>query len=329
MIFQNIEFHNVAQILPHEEGWKLYRLPEDVRNAGGPALQNSAGYSTGIELRMHVKSEYADIHLRSVPIAEGQMAYLYDGSIQGGWQRSSYIITPEKTTIRITRPDNLPQLQQITKDCALPFDPDVVRLVLPYGNILFLGVDGEVEPPAAQEMPATTYLAYGSSITHGSLALAAPYTYPFRIAQRLRCDYVNLGCAGTAKCEKEMAEWIVSRKDWHFATIEMGINMLGMEETEFERRVDTFTGILADDGRPVFATSLFHHNGSGEKSVRFREIVRRYAEPRMHFTDGLDLLERADFISQDMVHPSLEGIEQIAWRWGEIIRRNLPEGFIQ
>lgn len=56
-----------------------------------------------------------------------------------------------------------------------------------------------------------TYLAYGSSITHGSLALAAPCSYPFQIARRLGCDYLNLGYAGSAYLEREMAEYIVSR----------------------------------------------------------------------------------------------------------------------
>ncbi len=329
MLFQNIEFHNVAQIVPHGDGWKLYRIPEAVRASCDPGLQNAAGYSTGIELRFRLTGDEACIHLRNEPIAEGQMAYLYFGSIQGGWERSSFIIREEKTTIRIRRPENLPQLRHIAQSCGLPFDPETVRLVLPYGNIIYLGAEGGIEPPLPETTPRTTYLAYGSSITHGSLALAAPYTYPFRIAQKLRCDYMNLGCAGSARCEEAMARWIVSRKDWHFATIEMGINMLNMEDAAFEQRIDTFTGIMAEDGRPVFATSIFFHHGDAEKSARFRSIVRKYAEPRLRFVDGLDLLERPDFISQDMVHPTLEGVGQIADRWERIIRSTLPEGFIQ
>ncbi|MBQ8202566.1 MAG: SGNH/GDSL hydrolase family protein [Clostridia bacterium] len=328
MLFQNIEFHNVAEIVPYEEGWKLYRIPAAVRAQANAGLANSAAYSTGIELRMRILGDYADVHLRSVPIAEGQMAYLYYGSIQGGWQQSSFIITPERTTIRIPRPGNLAQLQQITDSASLPFSPEVVRLVLPYGNIIFLGIEGDVAPPMPEHLPKATLLSYGSSITHGSLALASPYTYPFRIAQKLGCDYLNLGCAGTCHCEKAMADWLVSRKDWHFATLEMGVNMLGFTEKEFEERIDTFTGILADDGRPVFATSIFHFNGDQSKADVFRAIVRKYAAPRMHFTDGLALLERPEYISQDMVHPSLEGIEQVSRRWYEIIHRELPQGFI-
>lgn len=328
MIFQNIEFHNVEEIVPYEEGWKLYRAPEYVRRVGGDRLDTSSAYGTGVELRFCILGEYAEIRLRTVPITEGQMAFVYYGSIQGGWQQSSYIITPEATTIRIPRPGNLEHLKTITRRAKLPFSPEVVRLVLPYGNNIFLGASGDICPPDAVLLPRRTLLSYGSSITHGSLALAAPYTYPFRIAQKLGMDSLNKGFAGTCRCEKAMAEWFASRKDWHAMTLEMGINMLDMEEAEFERRIDEFTGIMADDGRPIFATSIFVTASDHPKHDLFRRIIRKYAEPRLHFVDGLDLLEKPEFISQDGVHPSLEGIAQIADRWAEIIRRNLPANFL-
>ena len=334
MIFQQIDFHNVAEILPHTDGgWQLWRAPSEVRARANERLNTTtAAYSTGIELRFVMLSDTVTIRLRSVPIAEGQMAYLYFGSFQGGWQQSSWIIRDEVTTITLTKPGNLDQLRRITHDAALPFDPSVVRLVLPYGNIIFHGVEGEVSPPAAELLPNRTLLCYGSSITHGSLALATPYTYPFRIAQKLGFDYLNCGFAGTALCDRTIAEWIVSRRDWHVATLEMGVNMLGMEAAEFERRVDEFTAIFAADGRPVFATSIFRtggeHGAEGPTHAdRFRDIVRKYAGQRLHFIDGLELLEKTEFLSQDMVHPSLEGIAQIADRWTPFIREQLPESF--
>lgn len=331
MIFQHIDFHNVAEVEPYEGGWRLWRVPAEVRAQANAGLnERTAAYSTGIELRFVMLSDTVTIRLRSVPIAEGQMAYLYFGSLQGGWQQSSYIIRDDVTTI--TKPGNLPQLQQLTADAHLSFSPEVVRLVLPYGNIIFHGVEGDVRPPAPEQLPKTTLLCYGSSITHGSLALAAPYTYPFRIAQKLGSDYLNCGFAGTALCDRAIAEWLTSRRDWHFATLEMGVNMLGMDEKEFEERVDAFTGIMADDGRPVFATSIFvtgaERQGVASRNDVFRAIVRKYAEKRLHFIDGLALLERPEFISQDMVHPSLEGIAQIADRWTPFIRERLPEGLL-
>lgn len=97
---------------------------------------------------------------------------------EDGWQQSSFIIRNDATDITISKPDNLAQMKQISADAHLPFSPEVVQLVLPYGNIIFHGIEGEVTPPTADFLPNHTLLCYGSSITHGSLALASPYTYP-------------------------------------------------------------------------------------------------------------------------------------------------------
>lgn len=326
MIFQNIDFHNVAEMTPVEDGWRMWRVPAEVREKlNENARLNTAAYATGVELRFKLKGESADIHLRTLPSQEAPVAYLYYGSIQGGWQNSSRFIGTERTTLHFERPANMDTLKAVSQQCHLPFDPEVIRIVLPYTSCIFMGVDGEVETPAAEDLPQKTCLCYGSSITHGSLALAMPYTYPFRIAQKLSCDYINMGFAGTAHLEKEMAEYIVSRKDWDFATFEMGINMLGeFTEEQFDERVREFTDVLEKDGRPVFLTSVFGFNGGGqEKAQHFRESVRKYAQGRFPFMDGLDMVNNPAMLAQDEVHPSLEGIGQIAQRWVELIEKEL------
>lgn len=123
------------------------------------------------------------------------------------------------------------------------------------------------------------YLAYGSSITHGSLGLVQPDSYVFRIAQLLGTDYINLGFAGKALMEPEMAEYIVSRKDWNFATVEMGIN--AVEEQK---------GVTAE---------------------KFERLI---------YTDGLQIFNNPCFVSADLVHPSIQGQQQIAERWGRVIK---------
>ena len=49
---------------------------------------------------------------------------------------------------------------------------------------------------------------YGSSITHGAAAGRPGNTYENFISQKYNVDYINLGFAGRAKGEKEMAEYI-------------------------------------------------------------------------------------------------------------------------
>lgn len=322
MIFQNIEFHNVAEMIKCEKGYQMLRIPSYVREKLNERARDEVSlYSTGIELRFRLKEDSATIILSVDDNAEAQVAFIYYGSFQGGWQYSSKIIQKE-TRITIPKNNNLNVLKDITKSEGLAFDPEIVRIVLPYGTCYFVGVEGEVEPPLKEQLPAKTYLAYGSSITHGSLALAAPYTYPFRISQILKCDYYNLGFAGSAHLEKEMAEYIVSRKDWDFASVEMGINMLNAYSLEsFEERVTEFTDILAKDGRPVFATSIFGFTGpEQEKADKFREIVKKHTSKKLIYTDGLELLNNPAFVAADLVHPTLEGIAQISERWVKIMK---------
>lgn len=321
MIFDNIDFHNVSQLNKSEKGYLIQRLPESLCQEANPKLTWPSQLASGCELRFKIKGDEATIILNSDFAEEATTAYIYFGGIQGGWMLSSKVIFPYETKITIKKPENMAELKKLSIENGLGFDPEVVRIVLPYGRIYYVGVEGEVEPPEKSDLPSKTYLAYGSSITHGSLALASPYTYPFRVAQRLGCDYINMGFAGSARMEKEIAEYIVARKDWDFASLEMGINALDMSCEEFEKRVREFVDILASDPRPIYATCIYHFNGGGqEKGNQFREIVRKCTEGKLNYTNGLEFLNNPAFIAHDMVHPSLEGIESIANKWYEILK---------
>jgi hypothetical protein len=327
MIFENIQFHNVEELERTERGLIMWRVPAQLRQSlNQVAAESSSRYSTGVELRFEIVGDSAAVILRADPMAEAQVAYIYYGSFQGGWQYSSKVIGDKDTRIEIPYPHNINELRILTEKYSLPFQPEIVRIVLPYGNCYFVGVEGDVRPQRPEQLPGRTYLAYGSSITHGSLSLAAPCSYPFGVARALGCDYLNLGFAGSAHLEPEMARYIVGRSDWDFASFELGINMIGdnFSESEFDARVSNFIDIIAGDSRPIFVTSLFGFCFQNQdKARRYREIVRKYAESRLVFTDGLELLSREDHISQDMIHPSVEGINEIATNWLNIMREHL------
>ena len=323
MIFDRIDFHNVAELEEEQEGYVMWRIPKEVRDELNDCARNeTSAYATGVELRFKIKGDSAVLTLSAAEGAEASVAYIYYGSIQGGLRNSSRVIQSSATRIRIDRPDNMDYLKKLSAERRLPFSPEVVRVILPYQSVRYIGIEGDVEPPTAEELPGVTYLAYGSSITHGSLALAAPCTYPFRLAQKLGCDYLNLGFAGSAHMEKVMAEYLVSRKDWDFATLELGINMLGFEASVLERRADEFTAVLASDGRPVYATNLYGFSSAvdQEKGDEIRRIVEKYARDRLWFQDGRAILDDPVGISQDMFHPSVYGMEQIADRWYQILK---------
>ncbi len=327
MIFDGMDFHNVEELEKTDKGYILWRVPGSLRPHLSEAAANTAArFATGVEIRFRMLSDSVTLVLRAEPMEEAQTAYLYFGSFQGGWQQSSKTILQEDTRITIKRPDNMERLKKITADRKLPFAPEVVRLVLPSGLLYYVGVEGEVEPPVRGELPARTYLAYGSSITHGSLGLAMPLSYVFRVSQLLNCDYLNMGFAGNALMEEEMARYLCARKDWDFASLEMGVNMLKEQFTAelFEKRVRRFMDILAGDGRPVFVTDIFATTGDHQdKAECYRRIVAKNVPENLVYVPGLELLENPAFISQDMTHPSTEGQLQIAERWAKVFGANL------
>ena len=304
----------------------MSRLPRDVAKQLDQGIRdNTSFFSTGVEVRFRLTGEEVKLHFRAAPDEEAQTALIFYGSIQGGWQYSAKAIGEKETVITVKYPEELGKLEAISKQAKLPFSPRMVRILLPYGTCHYLGKEGDTEPPHKSDAPGECYLAYGSSITHGGMALMTPWTYPFQIACKFGMDYINQGYAGSAFMEKPMAEYIVSRKDWTFASVEMGINMLNnpLSDAAYEQRIKEFIEILAADSRPVFVTDIFTHNGEKqERTELFRDIVRKHAEgTNLIYTPGKQLLCNPEYISADMTHPTREGIAQIAERWSEIMQR--------
>ena len=263
MIFDQMEFHNVEAMVWEEDGYKMSRLPRDVAKQLDQGIRdNTSFFSTGVEVRFRLTGEEVKLHFRAAPDEEAQTALIFYGSIQGGWQYSAKAIGEKETVITVKYPEELGKLEAISKQAKLPFSPRMVRILLPYGTCHYLGKEGDTEPPHKSDAPGECYLAYGSSITHGGMALMTPWTYPFQIACKFGMDYINQGYAGSAFMEKPMAEYIVSRKDWTFASVEMGINMLNnpLSDAAYEQRIKEFIEILAADSRPVFVTWAVAHS---------------------------------------------------------------------
>lgn len=250
MIFDQMEFHNVEAMVWEEDGYKMSRLPRDVAKQLDQGIRDNTSFlSTGVEVRFRLTGEEVKLHFRAAPDEEAQTALIFYGSIQGGWQYSAKAIGEKETVITVKYPEELGKLEAISKQAKLPFSPRMVRILLPYGTCHYLGKEGDTEPPHKSDAPGECYLAYGSSITHGGMALMTPWTYPFQIACKFGMDYINQGYAGSAFMEKPMAEYIVSRKDWTFASVEMGINMLNnpLSDAAYEQRIKEFIEILAAD----------------------------------------------------------------------------------
>ncbi|KRN25894.1 hypothetical protein FC75_GL002027 [Lacticaseibacillus camelliae DSM 22697 = JCM 13995] len=322
-----ILFHNVERIRETSAGPLLDRVPETVfAQLDEPATHTSSDAS-GVELRFVMNAPTVTLMLAVEKAAEAQVAYIRYGTFPGTWSASSRILTPQKATITIPRPVNLFRLQALARQQHLAFDPAVVRVCLPYCRNYFYGVSGDVAVPAPTQMPQRTYLAYGSSITHGSLALNPFATYPQLIADRFNADLLNFGFPGSAWLEPSVADYLVGRDDWQFASIEMGINMLGAFSPEaFRQRVRRFIAPFAQDSRPVVATDMVvtDYPEDPAKVAAFRRIVREETTGKLPYISGLDLLADMTALSSDLLHPTAQGMAQIAAHLGDFLASQVP-----
>ncbi|MBO5009487.1 MAG: SGNH/GDSL hydrolase family protein [Clostridia bacterium] len=327
MVFQNIDFHNVSELTRDEfGGYVMHRFPLCVEETLSEGGRNANKITSGIELRFKLISDSVKLKFRlDSPDSSATTVYIYRGNIVGGWQECSVaIVSGETRELVVNKHPNIEKLREITKSASFGFSPEVVRIVLNSSILRFVGVDGDVVPPSKEDVPEKTYLAYGSSITHGSLALNIPSTFVSQIGEHFRCDVRNLGLAGNARLEKSVADEIAAmgeRGEWDFASLCMGINILNIECSDFEKRVKNMIKTVAERNpeKHIFCISPFYCREDMDglnKPQLFREIVERsvceLGFPYVHYIDGRKILDGSWGLSGDFVHPSPLGVRAIA-----------------
>ena len=325
MIFSNIEFHNVAELTPDGEGaYIMHRLPVAVEDQISPGGKTGSTVATGTELRFKFVGDTVSIKLRvNARPGDTFLAHIYHGSVLGPWQENKKYLHGGDNVITLNRPQKVEQYKKSTESGAFPFSYEVVRIVFSYGNVRFVGVEGECEPPAPEDLPERTMLCYGSSVTHGASSLNIPWSYAFQLAEHFRVDVQNLGFSGNCRLESAMADEIAARGErgeWNFATLCMGINILNTPRQKVEELVSNMIKTVA--GRnpekhifcisPSYCRSDFHDLGLAEvwREV-IEEQVRLYNSPFVHYINGLDLINGAWGISGDCSHPSPIGIRSM------------------
>ncbi len=321
MEFKGIELHNVRELIKGEFGYVLSRLPSRL----GDLIKGDPKTASGVELRLVPISDEVKIKIKRV-LPGVTVANLYYGSVQSGWRELYKPILEDITEITVMRSPNFKTVKGFSDSIGAPFSPEVVRIVLQSGQYELIDVEGECRVPTAEELPKKTYLAYGSSITHGSLSITPCRSYPFIVGEALGADYLNFGYAGSAMLEAEMADFIADECEFDFASIEMGINMLKTVDPEDLRsRVKYFVSRIASahPQKRIYCTDIFYHsedflkpNDETSTTNIFRKIIKETVLsldlPNITYIDGLSLLSGCQYLSEDTTHPNVEGVETIA-----------------
>lgn len=335
MLYQNIELYNVRDLEPlgRDDAMKMLRVPAAVRDAmDGEQGKNMCAVNCGVELRFRMISDTVKIRMVCNDPNRTVRQLVYFGGVGAGWQNAVKYVSGDVSEITIRKPQNLTQLDAASKALHSGFDPRVVRVLLMNAPCSIIGIEGEVMPPLPGQTPAKKYLAYGSSITHGSLGLNQNETYAYLVADNLGYDLMNFGFAGSARLEPHVADYLASLSDWDVATLEMGINVLEMPADEYERRVEYFVRTVAGahPDKKVFCIDIFYcgqdfdgNPVAAEKREIVRRVMDRLALPNTVYVDGTTVLTGIHGLSGDMVHPNVYGCREIAVNLTEIMTKEL------
>lgn len=323
MIFEQMEFHNVAELEVRLglSGWRLQRFPNEarigmdtVRTLGerGPYISAQA---SGCEIRFVTEAQTLRISLSS-EIGDGELVVM----------KGDYVFSQHRLPEGIIKTIQLeePQLfRQVNEDILRnsTFSPDVWRFCFNRHEVVFHGVEtfGKgLRPPRPEELPRRRWLAYGSSITQGAGSFNYYDSYVAQTARRLGVDAINLGMGGCCRSEPSVADFLAARGDWDFATLELGINMLGdFTPDEYENRVRSLISKVrqASPEKPVFLITLFpskhtiylEEDEASRREREFKLILRRIAAEstgsQLVLLDGSAILHRFAGLSGDLIHP--------------------------
>lgn len=321
MIFDNIEFHGVDELTDAGDGsYVLHRAPaalEEHLSEGGVNMNRGA---TGTELRFVINGGSARITLINESPDTPLMFTVFYGSVTAGWQHIRKFVEPGEHTIEVPAPSDSFREAILSGWPDMLYDPRMVRLVSTVGHWRYVKAEGDIEPPARDMAPRKTMWFYGSSITHGSLSVLPANSFVVRVAENFGMDYRNCGYAGNCRVEPEIADCLAGQ-NFSVMVLEMGINILGMDPAEYEKRVRYALKRIAGDNpeKPVIAIDVFFCEDDlrgGGHAGRFRAILKRavseLALPNLHYINGLNILPNARGLSGDLVHPSPRGVETIA-----------------
>ncbi|MDA3812407.1 MAG: GDSL-type esterase/lipase family protein [Spirochaetaceae bacterium] len=339
LIHDNIEFHNVGALERAENypGIELLRFPKSISHQLEHLNSERARFvstiSTGCELRFVSDSETILLTL-SARYCKGTVL-IFNGDF---FHSMRALEEGRLTTIKIEKSERFPEVKEKMLK-GKRFNSGVWRIIMgraydPSGNFLALYHNIDVlghnlRPPRKDELPGKTWLAYGSSITHGSGATNHHLCYTQLAAYYSGVDVLNKGMGGSCFAEKAMIDFLVSETVWDFATFEIGVNMRNsFSSEEYEKRLRYLLTLLEKEKpeNPVVLITVFPNWNTGDLSKTFNQVskiedsfkeimnrlYREFRRENLFLIEGDQLLTDTSALTADLIHPSDYGHNLIA-----------------
>lgn len=345
MEYENILLHNVAEIIRDEDGGVFLRkYPSSVSEGLNAPVFNEDGsvrevYTGGreiakntgaIELRVVTRGECA-VTLCS---DEDTDVLVYWGEF---FHQRIRLVKGQISTERITRPEAWDKLKR-GLDLGR-FSPDVLRIMFCRAGIVkfySFSFSGEHRAPYESELPGKTMLAYGTSITHGSISILEPVSYVEAAGTLLGYDVLNKALAGSCFSEPEVAEYLTSLS-FDVGYFEIGTNIASRPEEFIELRAGALIDAVCRKfpDKPLFFVTPFPaleyfsdmYAGWNGGFKRAGQVIARHADkyPNAMLIDGKEILSRPYYLAADVLHPSVFGHAAMGHNLAGIMSARLAE----
>jgi len=321
--WNNTLLHNVAEILPTNDGLRLLRVPDSVRVQLNERAQIRPFEPWGVELQCVVNSGQL---LLEVSSAGQSRASVHHGDFL---DPKTWIFGRERCLLTVESHERM----KLVRDAGSDWDflPQVARVAFHGDPIRLHRIESpDHRPPLNSEVPTQRLIAYGTSITCGVGSSFPHLSYAKRIAQAWGVQLINVGIRGSAHCDPAMADYIAERDDWQAGLLELSVNMLNIfTPREFEMRLRKFIGRLVSCRKPLVCISLLpHFRDLSQTSIAvapyresLRHIIEDLSDPAVTFVDGTRLMSLTG-LSSDLLHPSDVGHAEIARNFLRLVPRN-------
>ena len=335
MLFKDLEFHNVEEILPSGEGYRLHRFPRQVREGLGEGNSTYGRYigqlTTGCEIRFVTDGDRVQLALSSFDV---------DGVIhvfRGDFKYATYRVEAGKVNhFMLTKSPQFEALPAPYK--AGQFSPNVWRILSGHDfGLTFVDIESfgyKLRPPLPEEKPDKTLLVYGTSITHGACAAAYTLAYSQYLGRLLGCQILNKGMGGSCMNERVVADYFAGGLSFDAALLENEVNMGEAMAEAYARNGGYLLDRLAlsDPIRPIWAVTAYPNaslsgadpiNPLVKKPFVNDDALRRMAAnyPNVHLIEGDAVLTDFTGLQCDLIHLNDYGHIQVAQQLARIIGR--------
>lgn len=336
MKYNDVELYNICEIIEEEgeKGFRISRLPNEVRESVNKGAKNNSFHGTGCEIRGILPPDgEAKIVLEAL---DDNVTPAVVSVYQGSFCAETVHLKQDPTEVVIkAHPRKSELMKKITTDQNLPFASNLMRVRLPSIHpVRIISIEGDLTYPTEESTPEKTILCYGSSITHGASAIPPEGTYAAHCAHQLGYDLINLGFGGSAHMDDAIADYIAASEDWDVATFEMGINVRNIwSREEFHDAVENFVTKIhkAHPEKYIFCIDLYTNDcdfmENPEAGVGFRETVEEIIEKidsdKVIHIDGRRILTDPTGLRTDLVHPSDLGMAEMGLNLAGIIKKHI------